>query len=224
MIYAAWQAALAGHDRLTFVELGVANGHGLQAMADFADNIQHSLGISVDVLGFDSGQGLTEIKDHRDHPEIWHQTQFSSIDQQQLEKSFRGRARMVWGDVADTIPAYVPSHSEHAPLGFVSIDLDLYSSTTAAWPLFEMPAQHYIPAVSVYVDDAHTHLTFNPWCGELLSLHEFNACHPWRKFEEKNPCWNAQNFHGFHVLDHPMRNNQAKPKYPIDCCPIHPGL
>lgn len=220
LIYACWQAKLAGYTDITCVELGVANGHGIEALIKFKDLVKQHLDLSLNIVGFDTGYGLPEILDYRDHPEIYNVGQYAVADRADLESRFGNQATIVWGDVCMTMPDFVWHFSEAAPLAFVSLDLDLYSSTNATWPLFEMSASHYLPAVSIHADDVNVHLTFNPWCGESLSLDEFNAGHVFRKFEQKHACWNVQNFYVFHVLDHPIRNRQQIPAYPIDCCPI----
>jgi hypothetical protein len=75
------------------------------------------------------------------------------------------------------------------------------------------PAQHYLPAVTMYFDDvgAPAH---NPWCGELLAINEFNAESRLRKIARinflretrlfRNASWLAK-MYLCHVFDHQNR-------------------
>ena len=87
-------------------------------------------------------------------------------------------SKLVIGDVNATIPNFRPA----APIGFVSFDLDYYSSTKAAFRIFQ---RNTLPRVSCYFDDivaggdtvglsAHTHCDR---IGELLAIKEYNEEH-----------------------------------------------
>ena len=216
MIHAVQQAICCGYKKITVIELGVAGGNGIKNLYKISKHLHQEFGIEIDVIGFDTGTGLPEIKDYRDHPEIWSQGDFSmeyKIDE------FPTDVRLILGNVADTIPEFVKTFD--GILGFVSLDLDLYSSTVSAFPLFEMPAHRYLPAMPVYVDDINVLIGYNPWCGEALAIKEFNDSHPMRKIEEKSSAWHVQNFHVFHVLDHAIRNGVEKPLHPLTIEPFY---
>src|SRR5690606_31846203 len=71
ILQAAVLARSLNIERIGAIELGVAGGNGLQAMEDIADAVRDSLGVEVDVHGFDTGQGLPKPRDHRDTPNLW---------------------------------------------------------------------------------------------------------------------------------------------------------
>lgn len=219
MLHSVWQATLCGYDRITVVELGVAHGNGLRALSTAAQWYQDQFDIKIDIVGFDTGQGLLKPQGYRDHPEMWDEGYFSG-DEREIRQWLPANARLILGDVKDTIPEYVKTFDGSAPLAYVSIDVDYYSSTVSAFPLFEMQAKNYLPAMPVHVDDAHTIITFCPWAGESLALREFNDSYDLRKFEHKEAIWRIENFYVFHVLDHPFRSGEIRPPYRIDCSPI----
>lgn len=67
-----------------------------------------------------------------------------------------------------------------APIGFVSWDLDYYSSTIAAFQLLEAAADVLLPRIVSYFDDIMG-LTFGDHVGERTAITEFNATHLARK-------------------------------------------
>ena len=214
LAHAVYQSMCCGYNRITAIELGVASGHGLQDLNCAITVLQNEFMVAIDLVGFDTGTGLTDIVDYKDHHEIWKKGDFSALNHAVIPDC----AKLILGDVAHTIPDYVKSFA--GIIGFVAIDLDLYSSTRAALPLFEMSSQHYLPAMPVYVDDVNTQITYNPWCGEALALREFNDTHDLRKFERKSSIWKIQNFHVFHVLDHAIRNGTVEPVHSLSIAPF----
>ena len=209
LIYALWQAKLCGYQKVTAVEFGVASGRGLSALENYAQDFSSKFDIEVIVQGFDTGRGLPSPQDYRDHPEIWTGGDYSA----------RYTGPVIYGDIKNTLPQYIENWGDSV-LGFVSLDLDLYSSTINAMPIFEMSPDQYLPSVMVHLDDTNTQLTMNPWCGAELAVNEFNNTHTMRKFEQKHHCWNIDNFYVMHVLDHDMRSGVVKPAMPINCSPF----
>jgi hypothetical protein len=53
-------------------------------------------------------------------------------------------AHLILGDIADTIPALLANLSIDAPLGFVSMDVDYYSSTKKALAVFKGKPFQYL--------------------------------------------------------------------------------
>jgi hypothetical protein len=158
--------------------------------------------------------------DYRDHPEIWNPGQFDVRgESDDINLRLAGRAQLIVGDVAETVPEFVANFGNRV-LGFVSIDVDHYSATKNSMSLFEMPSERYLPAVPVYVDDANTSITYNPWSGEALAINEFNQLHTNRKIEEKHTVWQQTNFHVLHLFDHPMRSGATKIPFPLDYGPF----
>ena len=214
-------AVCAGVDRITIIELGVAGGNGLEDLCHIAEQYREMFGVDFDVVGFDAGSGMPAAVDYRDHPEIWHSGQFDvhgETDNLTQRLEARG-ARLIIGNVADTVPKFIAEFGNRV-LGFVSIDLDQYTGTKASMPLFDMPAENYLPAVPVFVDDMNTGITYNPWCGEAAAVSEYNQEHEHRKIEEKHVLWGIQNFHVLHLFDHPMRSGAVKPVHSLDYGPF----
>jgi hypothetical protein len=90
-----------------------------------------------------------------------------------LRAKLAPRTTLIIGDIADTIErfheAYKPS-----PIGFMSIDVDLYSSTVAAFRTLDLcPILRH---VAIYCDDIELALCHR-WAGELLAIDEFNDKH-----------------------------------------------
>lgn len=213
-------AQCSGIDRITAIELGVAGGRSLLDLCDIADRYTRIFGVKIDIVGFDIAYGMPSAADYRDHPEVWHTGQFDvHSETEELKKKLNGRAELIIGNVSETIPEFIAGFGNRV-LGFVAVDLDQYSGTRDSLPLFKMPAENYLPAVPMYVDDMNTGITYNPWCGEALAIREFNELNTKRKIEEKHVLWGIQNFHVLHLFDHPMRTGAVQPPYALDYGPF----
>lgn len=173
LVHAAGVARHEGYSTFTAVEFGVAGGNGLLALQDEALAVERELGVQIHVVGFDSGQGLIgPTGDHRDHPDYWKEGDFP-LDEPALRENLLPSTRLILGDVRDTVPEYVERLQE-APLGFVSFDLDLYSSTTHALDIFTHPRKWTLTKVPLYFDDVMEPLVSHRFAGELLAIEEFN--------------------------------------------------
>src|SRR4029079_11037191 len=137
-------------------------------------------GIQIDVVGFDSGAGLPPFQGYKNHPELWSPGDFTMENRDELLRKIDGRAEMVWGDIAGTVGPFVASLDEKAPLGFVSVDVDIYSAAKSALACLSGPSEKYLPAISMYFDDVGFFFA-NEWSGELLAIKEFNEQHEMRK-------------------------------------------
>jgi hypothetical protein len=178
-----WSAVLAKRlqvPRITAIEFGVAGGRGLLALEQASAEISRDLGVGIDVVGFDSGEGMPTPSDYRDLPHIW-QRGYYKMDHEKLRAKL-STARLVIGDVRETIHAEVRS-GKLAPLGFVSFDLDYYSSTKAALEVFADDGPAHLPRVHCYFDDvaANDLGCMSEHVGELLAIREFNEAHATRK-------------------------------------------
>ena len=58
--------AALGYGRISVVEFGVAGGSGIVALERAAEWATTCFGVEVDVVGFDSGQGMAPTGDPRD--------------------------------------------------------------------------------------------------------------------------------------------------------------
>jgi hypothetical protein len=85
------------------------------------------------------------------------------------------RTTLVVGDVRETVPSFFRQYGA-PPLGFLSMDLDLYSSTRDALGILAAPGRRMLQHVPMYFDDVE--FLFNHrFAGELLAIDEFNAQH-----------------------------------------------
>jgi hypothetical protein len=91
------------------------------------------------------------------------------------------RATLRIGPVKETLPAFLASRP--APIGFVSQDFDLYSSTRDALGLYEANYERLLPRVVTYFDDILGH-TYNDFCGERRAITEFNETFAERKLSQ----------------------------------------
>lgn len=213
ILHAADMAKAAGFRRVTLVEFGVASGAGLLNMCKIARSVTDAVGVEFDVVGFDTGKGMPAAIDFRDHPEGFREGDFP-MDPERLRAALPSFARLILGDIEETIPGFLGELSAEAPLAFVSVDVDYYSSTKKALEVLKSDPGKYLPTVMIYLDDI-VFESANPWCGELLAVHEFNSDNAMRKIAPftmlrvhrlfKNAQWIEQMYVG-HILDHPKRS------------------
>lgn len=180
LLRAADLALYFGHQAVTVCEFGVASGAGLLNMIELADAIGRETGVRFRTVGFDTGAGLPSVQGAKDHPEIWSGGDFKMEAREALVARIDGRAELVWGDIGETVDGFVRTLRPDAPLGFVSIDVDIYSGSKSALRVLQGPVNAYLPAISMYFDDVAFFFA-NDWCGELVSIHEFNAENEMRK-------------------------------------------
>lgn len=211
---AAHQAKHLGLERISVMEFGVAGGNGLLAMEHIAAEVEAHLGVAIDVYGFDHGVGLPPPTDYRDLPYAWQTGQFE-MDRAALEARLK-KAKLVIGDVRETLAPFLAGR--HAPLGFVSFDLDFYSSTISAFGVFDGPV---LPRVYCYFDDVigPDHEMHCEFVGELLAIEEFNTRSPERKLAKIHGLrykrvfdapWNESMF-VLHSFAHPLYTRYIAP-------------
>jgi len=194
---------------IAVLEFGVAGGGGLVAMEQVAAEVAAATGTKIRVFGFDTGVGMPEFSDYRDLPYIWRKGHYR-MDVDAVKRRLR-QAELVLGNVASTVPDFL-SRLE-IPVGFVSFDLDYYSSTVAAFGIFEGPHERYLPRVLCYFDDvvgSDSQLHCED-VGELLAIAEFNRLprshriRPIHGLTSKrllNSAWSPKMF-TYHRFDHP---------------------
>jgi hypothetical protein len=165
-----------GHKRISVIEFGVAGGNGLLNLEYHADQASKSLGISIEVYGFDTGEGLPQPTDYRDLPYHW-KGGFYRMDYGKLHKMLRF-AKLLIGDVRQAPERFFDDY-DPAPIAAVMHDLDLYSSTAAALRFFDADEKYLLPRVFNYFDDIiGTDIElYNDFTGERLAINEFNATH-----------------------------------------------
>jgi hypothetical protein len=169
---AAELARALGLERVSVIEFGVAGGNGLIEMERCAEAFGRSIGIEIEVYGFDAGSGMPAPIDYRDCPHVW-QTGFYEMDEAALRSRLK-TARLYIGDVGETVKKLATDRP--APVGGISFDLDYYSSTVKAFEIFDLPSEFRLPRVHLYFDDI-LGSSLDAMCegtGELLAIEEFN--------------------------------------------------
>jgi hypothetical protein len=209
---AARAARDLGKRKVTIIEFGVAAGGGLLGMCYLARRVGEVTGVEVKVVGFDTGVGMPPPLDYRDHPDLYQAGDFP-MDQEALRKKLPANARLLIGELGETVPRFLAELDPEAPIGFAAVDVDYYSSAAAALQILADPIpSKYLPLPILYLDDIvlPSHSRFS---GELLAVEEFNATHRHRKIDQhrflrsqrifKQAKWIDQIFL-LHVFDHPV--------------------
>jgi hypothetical protein len=212
VFWAADQAKRLGVQAISAIELGVAGGNGLLALESIAQEIADYAGISIRVLGFDTGEGMPEASDYRDLPHVWAQG-FYRMDHAALRARLKPTTDLVIGDVKLTIHQMLTQQTI-PPIGFVAFDLDYYSSTRDALAMFSYPASTRLPRSYCYFDDVvwPEIACHNEYVGELCAIREFNEMHLDRKLclvhmlrhmRVHQEGWNEQ-MYVLHDFQHPL--------------------
>jgi hypothetical protein len=176
VLQGAHLARALGIGHISVIEFGVAGGNGLVALELAAEKTQSLLGVQIDVHGFDSGRGLPDPVDYRDHPNIYMESTYR-MDEEKLRSRLR-TAQLHIGLIRETIPRFLVSGP--SPIAFISFDLDFYSSTVDAFAILQADVTRLLPRVHCYFDDIMG-FTCSEWAGERLAINEFNQQQPQRK-------------------------------------------
>jgi hypothetical protein len=216
--HAARQAKALGMRELSLIEFGVARGAGLLAMERIAADVQRALGVEFRIFGFDMGEGLPRPRDYRDLPYVY-RGGFYRMEKERLLPRLC-RAELVLGDVRDTVPPFVRAGNV-PPIGFISFDLDYYSSTADALAIFLGDEGLYLPRTFCHFDDIiHEAGLYCDYTGELLAIREFNEREPRKKLAVPNGFWLTRiqpadwNYQLYvcHRFDHPLYNAFITPE------------
>jgi len=218
VVQAAALAARLQIPAVSVLELGVAGGNGLVRLQQLSREYGPA-GVRLDVCGFDRGSGMPTPVDYRDTPCIW-QPGFFQMDEVALRQRLV-EAELLLGDIAEIGPRFLAA--DPAPVGFISFDLDYYSSTSAAMAaLLDGASERYLPRVVCYFDDTvgPHHEMHSPFTGELLAIEEFNAASENRKIapirglryklSPHDGAW-MPGMHVLHLFDHPRYNDYIYP-------------
>ena len=172
VLAAADEALEEGVKEISVYEFGVAGGNGLLALSNIAAAVEIETGIRIAVYGFDTGAGLPELTgDYRDYPDHWQPGDYP-MNEAALRKRLPRRTTLVLGNVRDTIPEYLPGIRE--PIGFIALDVDIYSSSRDVLRMFADPKRRMLRRVYMYCDDVDLRFTHR-FAGELLAIEEFNC-------------------------------------------------
>lgn len=176
LLHSAWVARKLGYTRISAIEFGVAGGNGLVSLEQHAERVRQETGVEIAVYGFDTGEGMPQPQDMRDMPYLW-QSGYFAMDQAKLKARLRF-AKLELGRVEDTVARFFAKENP-PPIGFISFDLDYYSSTVAALKIFDGEHKHYMPRVVCYFDDLAGEImdAYNEFTGEILAIKEFNDAH-----------------------------------------------
>lgn len=190
VLRAADQALEEGVSKILAIEFGVAAGNGLLALQDIAEAVERETGVVIEVVGFDSGQGMPAVPfDYRDHTDWWIPQDYP-MDVAGLRSRLLPRTRLILGPVAESVRHFLQENE--VLVGFVSFDLDYYSSTKDALPLLSGPRRRLLRRTPLYFDDIDFFFN-NKFAGELLAIDEFNATNDdvridrWRGIRKQRP-------------------------------------
>ena len=221
---AARLAARLGQPRVSILEFGVAGGAGLLALEYHAEQAEKLYPVKIEIYGFDTGKGLPEALDYRDMP-YFYKPGFYEMNVPVLQARLK-RAKLVLGNVSHTVGGFFKEFNP-APIGAISHDLDFYSSTMAAFKLFDAGGADFLPRVFCYFDDTIGRETelFGDFTGQRLAIHDFNEGHAGAKltpiyYLRANPAarqWHHQMW-ALHLFDHADYNkfvSDDDPQLPI---------
>ena|SRR5580692_4618189 len=214
-IYAsAVQARALGIPRISAIEFGVATGNGLLEMEKIAADVENSIGVEIRTIGFDLAKGLPSPIDYRDLPYLY-SGGFYEMDVDALQRRLQ-RSSLLLGDVGETVPMFLTQ--EHMPIGFMSFDLDYYSSTANAFKVIDGDYSRYLPRMLCYFDDmSNADAMQCEYTGEALAIREFNQGHSQAKIcavaglaasRQIPGTWTERMF-CCHLFNHPLYNTHV---------------
>jgi hypothetical protein len=94
------------------------------------------------------------------------------MDEVKIQPRLAPQTKLILGNVKDTVPTFV-NEGLAPPIGFVAIDLDLYSSTRYALNILSLPRARMLHRTFIYFDDVEL-MFCHRFAGELLAIDEFN--------------------------------------------------
>jgi hypothetical protein len=157
-----------------------------------------------------AGQAMPDPVDYYDLPHVWGRG-FYAMDQTRLIARLAPSTKLTMGDVKETVRCLDRADD---PIGFISFDLDYYSSTKNALAVFDLSGSSRRPRVYCYFDDiiCPAFACHNPWTGELRAIREFNEehtnlklfpLHLLRWMRPRAEPWNDQ-IYILHDFQHPL--------------------
>ena len=213
LLMAVRAAKKYGSNSISVAEFGVANGRGLRRMASLAERLSAQSGVKINVFGFDTAEGLPAPEDYRDHPELFGEGDYPMQDFDRLKAELNGRAELIIGDIRE-IGDIDHILAQSGPLGFASIDVDIYTSSKSALKLIaDSKPESLLPTVGLHFDDVWSEWGYNRFSGELLSIEEINDEHQLRKIDRDRyvDYWHGgftpwhDAMYMLHAFDHPDR-------------------
>ncbi len=164
------------------------------------------------LLALTQEKGCPPPIDYRDHPEKYRTGDFPPLTL--TEDKLPIKTKIFYGEISDTLKLFREEMRESSKIGFVSIDVDYYSSSVDCLKVFELTEKYFLPCTPVYLDDVNN-IDHNDYCGELLAINEFNSSNEKRKIAKmtqlrnwrifKNALWLDQMYF-MHALDSDYRD------------------
>jgi hypothetical protein len=211
VVQAALQAQALGIREISLIEFGVGKGAGILELESLGTAVTRNLDVKVKIFGFDLGTGLPNPVDYRDCPYIW-KSGFFKMNMPVLNEKLE-YATLILGDVKDKARTFFDDYSP-PPIGFISFDLDFYTSTVAAFHILKTPSlERFLPRTFCYFDDivGPDEALHSEFTGELLAISEFNDGNSDRKLARINglkhkriaPCFWEEQMYVLHLFEHP---------------------
>jgi hypothetical protein len=172
---AAIQAKSLGHSTMGILEFGVAQGNGIKVMQKICKEISKEINVNFAIYGFDGASGLPESHNLKDQIYFWRENMFSNNNKNysNIENHI---TKIIIGSVESTSVNFIEVHKPPV-IGFVAFDLDYYTSTKAAFSLFnKININNFLPRVECFMDDtaSFNYLSASSHTGVLLAINEFN--------------------------------------------------
>lgn len=210
--YCMWHAArLArelGYAEISVAEFGVAGGNTLRILERYAQEIEKSLGVRLQLFGFDTGSGLPPPQGELDLP-YWFRSAQYAMDTAALAPRLQS-AQLVLGNVRDTVGDFFAKPGR-PPLAVILNDLDYFSSSRDAMKILDTSAVNFLPRLFVYLDDVvgGPEEMYGPCNGQLAAVELFNQSHDRIKLHlnqnllpDSSLPWRTQIYYA-HLFDHP---------------------
>jgi len=217
--YGVVQAARLAQ-KLDSIEYGVGGGDGLIELESLQEQIMGQFDVALRVFGFDLGYGLPDPKDFRDCPYVFKRGLYR-MEKDTVQKRLK-HATLILGDVKDTVEGFFSAYSP-PPIGFISFDMDYYSSTVSALQMLRRTeVERFLPRTLCYLDDivGPDEACHSEYSGELLAINEFNSAVEDRKIakiyglahKRIAKCYWADQLYALHLFSHPQYNRFVDPE------------
>ena len=212
LYHAARLTKKLNYKKFSAIEFGVAGGNGLYFLDQFARQLSKEFNIEIEVYGFDLVSGLPDPKGYKDLPYIFKKGLFPMNKNKLLTKL--KISKVIVGDVENSIKDFF-NKNYPAPIGFISCDLDYYSSTLSSFDIFNNDSKYYLPRIFCYFDDVHGDEVsmYGEHSGELLAIKEFNEANKNKKIHlnrnlicHPKQHWRYQIYY-YHNFLHPRYND-----------------
>ena len=164
-----------GYDEINVIELGVAGGDGIKTLTKYKKKIEKILKIKINIIGFDTGKGLPEIKNKKDLPFFWKGGDYTNQNLTELEKEL-ANVKIYQGNISSTLDEFIDQNKKK--IGLIIFDLDLYSSTKLFFNKIPKLSKEnlLLPRIFCYFDDLFlADYVLDDSNGEPLAISEFNT-------------------------------------------------